>query len=545
LNQIKWQQVTGHGAPALTCTSNTLGSATTVVQGAPYTNIDNGDFYVCSSPSGTPTWVKVTGGGGGSGTVSGQASGVIGIATNSTTTGAQSHINENTGGQTTVTQALAVNDGSGKAGAVSLAQGTTPTAAATNNIQLDAPSSVTAYDVVLPGAQPSGSNTFLSCTSANPSVCSWAAGGGGGSGYTNVNGTASQTTVALLNTLCASGTIYATTPLSIATGGTLSCAVQFSKAGLWTIASGQTVTFSQPITETDGPNQHFAGSGTVALAAQDARPEWWGAVADGNYASVTGTDNATAFQAAITALTSGNMVLQCGTYKVTAVTNIHAKNNVGIKGCQTSSKARTTGTVVFTTSTSATIFDFAGTGVAQNTYMYHNYISDLDLKRSTQPTSTATNLSLVDMCGAFVSRVFSEDAVRAFYLKGFGNCGAGRIEDSNAQWGFGNFTENNSVTYTGFYIDTADPPGSTILSRIGAGSGLGSGTTATLYGLQTAGSGATDIMVNGFQTELMSYGWYMPATNGAQDVHCCSSIPYRTILPGSTVMAAKTRHSAI
>jgi hypothetical protein len=170
LTQINWVPVTGSGAPGGACASSNYGQ--------PYTNTTNGDFYVCASSG----WVKVTGGGGGSGTVSGQASGVIGIATGSTTTGAQSHINENTGGQTTVTQALAVNDGSGKAGAVSLAQGTTPTAAAANNIQLDAPSSVTAYDVVFPGTHPSGSNTFLSCTSANPSVCSWAAGGGGGGG---------------------------------------------------------------------------------------------------------------------------------------------------------------------------------------------------------------------------------------------------------------------------------------------------------------------------------------------------------------------------
>ncbi|HZP06803.1 MAG TPA: hypothetical protein VFB43_18025 [Terracidiphilus sp.] len=49
---------------------------------------------------------QYTGGGG----VSGQASGVIGLATNATTTGAQSHIDENTAGQDTVNQRLAVND---------------------------------------------------------------------------------------------------------------------------------------------------------------------------------------------------------------------------------------------------------------------------------------------------------------------------------------------------------------------------------------------------------------------------------------------------
>ena len=39
---------------------------------------------------------------------------------------------------------------------------------------------ITSYTIGLPAAQPSGSNTFLSCTAANPTVCTWAAGGGGG-----------------------------------------------------------------------------------------------------------------------------------------------------------------------------------------------------------------------------------------------------------------------------------------------------------------------------------------------------------------------------
>src|SRR5208282_6419539 len=44
---------------------------------------------------------------------------------------------------------------------------------------------ITSYTLDLPVAQPSGSNTFLSCTAANPAVCTWAAGGGGG--VTSVN----------------------------------------------------------------------------------------------------------------------------------------------------------------------------------------------------------------------------------------------------------------------------------------------------------------------------------------------------------------------
>ena len=37
---------------------------------------------------------------------------------------------------------------------------------------------ITSYTLALPVAQPSGSNTFLSCTAANPAVCTWTAAGG-------------------------------------------------------------------------------------------------------------------------------------------------------------------------------------------------------------------------------------------------------------------------------------------------------------------------------------------------------------------------------
>ena len=86
------------------------------------------------------------------------------------------------GWQVTATGALKAV-GSTVAGTISLPQGTAPGAAPANSIQMYAPTSVTAYNLVLPAAVASGSNTFLSCTAASPSVCTWAAGGGGGSGY--------------------------------------------------------------------------------------------------------------------------------------------------------------------------------------------------------------------------------------------------------------------------------------------------------------------------------------------------------------------------
>src|SRR6185437_12936875 len=139
------------------------------------------------------------------------------------------------------------------------------------------------------------------CTAAN-GIC-----GAGGGGYTNVTGSVAETTVAQINTVGGSGTYYATTPLSIATGGTITVPVQFSKAGLWTIASGQTVTFTQNPKETDGgPNQHFAGSGTVVLPGPTAPIEWFGAISySSKAAAIAGTDSLAAIQACVNALNAG------------------------------------------------------------------------------------------------------------------------------------------------------------------------------------------------------------------------------------------------
>lgn len=140
----------------------------------------------CESNGDGTTWTAVPfGGGGGSGSVSGQAAGVVGLGGSATSITSQSHINENTSGTTTVTQPLVVNDGSGNAGAITYTFGTAP-GSATGGVKLAGPTSGTAYRIILPGTHPTGSNNLLSCTSADPAICTWAA-GGGGSGVSSLN----------------------------------------------------------------------------------------------------------------------------------------------------------------------------------------------------------------------------------------------------------------------------------------------------------------------------------------------------------------------
>ena len=82
---------------------------------------------------------------------------------------------------------------SGCAAEIDFGAGTSPTGSTpANTLRMYAPASITPYDLVLPIAAPTSGNTYLSCTPANPAICSWAAGGGGaftgglGSSYQDV-----------------------------------------------------------------------------------------------------------------------------------------------------------------------------------------------------------------------------------------------------------------------------------------------------------------------------------------------------------------------
>lgn len=77
-----------------------------------------------------------------------------------------------------ISKPTTVNDGTGKAGNIAFLAGTAPSAALANTVQINAPTSVTAYAINLPGAQPTAGNTRLDCTPSNPAVCSWAAASG-------------------------------------------------------------------------------------------------------------------------------------------------------------------------------------------------------------------------------------------------------------------------------------------------------------------------------------------------------------------------------
>lgn len=104
------------------------------------------------------------------------------------------------------------------------ATGVSPGSAPANTIQVEAPGSVTAYRLLFPGAAPTSGNTYLSCTAATPSVCTWVAGGGGG-------GSGTVTSVGFTGGLISVATPTTTPAFTVA--GTSGGVPYFSSASTW------------------------------------------------------------------------------------------------------------------------------------------------------------------------------------------------------------------------------------------------------------------------------------------------------------------------
>lgn len=434
----------------------------------------------------------------GSGGLSGQTTTCVPKANSATTSTSSAAICDN-GTTITSTEPLAIAPGGGQGGSWNATEGTAASAASGHDI-LYADSTAHCLEY-----------------SANGGSFACLGTGGGGGGYTNVTGSASQTTVALINTACSGGTFYATTPLSIATGGTVSCPVQFSKAGLWTIASGQTVTFSSTITETDAPSQIFAGSGSVVLVAGQQAPfEWFGAVGDWN--GTTGTDNGATMQKCLDSNLHGNCVLQAKAYaKSTALTISHSSQ--GIVGVGFGAKAEGYGSTntpspswIITTAAGIDGVDVAGSSSTQ--FIYGNVLENFAHYRSVSPTGTATGISLTYMAGLSMRGVTSSDSVRNFYIKSMPGYPTGNISYNASTWGAQGVTD--SGTLYGWYFDGSGTSFYSVIARYNSAVNSG-GQGTTSYGFYFSGTNNTD--VNGDQNGVsgVTYGVYL--TGGSQDFH--------------------------
>jgi hypothetical protein len=321
---------------------------------------------------------------------------------------------------------------------------------------------------------------------------------GGGAGYTNVVPSASgDTTVAAINAKCNGGqTYWASIPLSIATGGTIAsgCNVMFVKGGLWTIASGQTVTFANPIIETDGPSQHFTGSGAVVLAPQNAHAEWWGWVGDGSLIGNSGTDNTAAWAAAYAAMTNGKIIIPCAQSRFATTGPAVTKSNIGIAAaCQlslgVSANHALDTPMIFTSSATATVVSF--NGGSSSTVITGNSLSDLAVARAVTPTTGAIGINVTYVGGFYQNRVYSNDSIKRWNLEYTPSYAIGGFFNSGGDIGHSGISCPTGTTY-GWYLG-ADGV-STRMDRDSDANNCG----ITTFGLYWPGNGI-DYMIDHFE----------------------------------------------
>lgn len=140
-------------------------------------------------------------------------------------------------------------------------------------------------------------------------------------------------------------------PITLTPGSTLTttCAL-YGTRGCPITTTGATLTINGPFEA--GPWQAFSGTGTVT-GLKEARPEWWG--------GLVGTDSSTAFQAALTSLSSGGTFIAdgVGTYTITTGSTI-ATNGIRVQLGQSSRINAPANITIFTISAGVTGTRFSG-----------------------------------------------------------------------------------------------------------------------------------------------------------------------------------------
>jgi hypothetical protein len=341
-------------------------------------------------------------------------------------------------------------------------------------------------------------------------------GGGGGSGYNNVVASSTaDTTVAAINGKCSAGqTYWASVPITFTAGGTIGsgCNVMFVKGGVW--SGSVSITFANPIRENDGPSEHFSGP-TITLASQDARPEWWGAVADWN--GTTGTDNTTALNATEAALTNGVVLGQPGCYKVTGTFTIN-KSNTGFIGESLQAigyGGSVAPTCIISTSASATPVSILGTSLSNA--INGVQLKAVDVKRSTAPSGSAIGVSIAYAAWSVIDQVWSEDSNTDFDISQSPNA---RITNSTADWCFGSVT-GYTGTLQGWRFENAAASLDSVnmdSNRALLPSPHACGTSGSIYGAYVNGTFPnTDLVSDHFETAYLDYGIY--STNVGTDMH--------------------------
>lgn len=277
------------------------------------------------------------------------------------------------------------------------------------------------------------------------------------------------------------------------------------------------------ISSTATGQQTMAGPLLANVNYTQVPVELFGAVGDWN--GTTGTDNTTAIQTAINSITSGCILFQAKSYKITSALSI-THSNVGLCGIGQGYKQFTlnpggTSTIIQATA-SADIVDVLGPSLASP--ITWNNITNIALERSVLPTGSAKGLSVKYAAGYQIRGVTSQDSIYDFWFHGAPQYVTGGIFSANAGWGGTGSLGSYTGSVYGFYLDSAggEASGTFFADNISATNSTGSGSF-TSTGIWLDGNAINDVFINQASTEATSYGGVINCTAtsgfGCQDIH--------------------------
>jgi hypothetical protein len=192
------QNTTGTAANLTGCTPSTAGSLC-YWNGTTWALVAGnatGTQFLQESGSGVPSWTTPTG----SGTVSGGTLGHFGYyAANGTVISSNANLDDGVSATNTLTYSASGGVTAKSFQSTGTGNGSAVFGGSTSGaLTMTVPSTVVPYTMIWPGAAPTTGNTYLSCTAAAPSVCSWAVGGSGSSGAFSGLGSGTNTSAAMI-----------------------------------------------------------------------------------------------------------------------------------------------------------------------------------------------------------------------------------------------------------------------------------------------------------------------------------------------------------
>jgi parallel beta-helix repeat protein len=315
-------------------------------------------------------------------------------------------------------------------------------------------------------------------------------------------------TISSIESECSSPCTYVVTvPQTITLGSSHTLAsnvsLQFEAGGKWTVNGAFTLTIPGNVNGT--LNQHFAGSSTIVFGKSTsfAFVEWFGAVNDGS------TNSTTAIQLCLNALTSGQCVLQAGTYLTSSSLSVTTSSvgMIGTPGGGPGSGTSAISSVIEITSDGVDVLDIGG-----GSTIAYNAFQDFAVTRSVSPTGTATGISAINVGGMILDNTQSSNSVRSYYFAG------------TPAYGSGHISNNVAITISGGYGFYLDPTTRALAStRMNANTASTTGGGAG-YGFYSNGA-PTDLMMDRSETAGETYGIYFNCGGSSgQDIHVRNSI---------------------